>query len=164
MRTVPDVIFSRGEFAFLKEPVASELSTYAYGTTHAISAANYEDEAASSTWVQVHGKNVFAERFDWPGVASTGSDRLVEVLDANVTTQSQAEDRADAELRRAVIEAMAGEITVSVNCGQEMYDVIEVTDTISGLSTAKRRVVGIDLHYTTGKRPAYDHRIRLGNP
>ena len=70
----------------------------------------------------------------------------------------------DAELRRAVIEAMAGEITVSVNCGQEMYDVIEVTDTISGLSTAKRRVVGIDLHYTTGKRPAYDHRIRLGNP
>jgi len=142
--------------------VASELSTYAYGTTHAISAANYEDEAASSTWVQVHGKNVFAERFDWPGVASTGSDRLVEVLDANVTTQSQAEDRADAELRRAAVAATSGEITVPTNCGQELYDVIEVTDAVAGLSSA-RRVLGLELRYATG-RPAYEQRIRLGNP
>jgi hypothetical protein len=33
---VPDVIFVRGEFAFLTEPLASEATDYAYGTDHAL--------------------------------------------------------------------------------------------------------------------------------
>ncbi len=161
LRMIPDVILVRGEFAFLKEPLATEASSYAYGTAHRIHSARYEDEAAPANRVQVHGAGVFAERFDWPGVQS-GYDRLVEVLDANLTTQSQAEDRADAELRRAAIKAQTGEITVPVNCAQELYDVIEVTDPVAGLTAAKRRVLAIELRYATGVRPAYEQRMTLG--
>jgi hypothetical protein len=159
LRTVPDVVFLRGEFAFLKEPLATEASAYAYGTSHAIRTGRYGIEPATRTRVQVHGDGVFAERFDWPSV-NAGTATLVEVLDANLTTQTQAEDRADAELRRAAINAEDGEITVAVNCGQELYDVIEVTDPVAGLS--KRRVLGLDLRYSRGRRPEYDHRITLG--
>jgi hypothetical protein len=161
LRTVPDVVFVRGEFAFLKEPLASEASSYAYGAAHRIHAGAHEDEAPSASRVQVHGAGVFAERFDWPAV-QTANDRLVEVIDTNVTTQTQAEDRAEAELRRAGIEAQTGEIAVPVNCGQELYDVVEVTDAVAGLSAAKRRVLGLDLRYSTGKRPVYEQRVTLG--
>jgi len=57
---------------------------------------------------------------------------------------------------------MSGEITVPVNCGQELYDVVEATDPGAGLTAAKRRVLGISLRYSTGERPEYQQRIALG--
>jgi hypothetical protein len=59
---------------------------------------------------------------------------------------------------------MSGEIMVPVNCGQEPYDVIEVTDAASGLAAARRRVLGIALRYSTGQRPVYERRISLAAP
>lgn len=47
-------------------------------------------------------------------------------------------------------------------CGQELYDVIEVTDPVTGLNAARRRVAGLELRYATGKRPVYEQRIVLG--
>ena len=49
-----------------------------------------------------------------------------------------------------------------VNCGQELYDVVEVTDAGAGLSAARRRVAGLAMRYSTGKRPVYEQRIALG--
>ena len=106
------------------------------------------------------GKGVFGERFDWPGVESV-FDMLEQVHDANLTTVSQAEGRADALLRHEAIAGAGVEITVPVNCGQELYDVVEVTDVPGGLSAAKRRVLGIALRYSTGSSPAYEQRIAL---
>jgi hypothetical protein len=83
------------------------------------------------------------------------------VDDRNLTTVAQAESRADAVLRREALEAMSGEITVPVNCGQELYDVVEVTDTGAGLTAARRRVLGISLRYSTAERPVYEQRIAL---
>ena len=57
---------------------------------------------------------------------------------------------------------MSGEITVPVNCGQELYDVVEVTDSGAGLADARRRVLGLSLRYSTGERPSYEQRITLG--
>src|SRR5436189_47748 len=48
---------------------------------------------------------------------------------------------------------MSGEITVPVNCGQELYDVVEVTDVGAGLSTARRRVLGIAMRYSFSPSP-----------
>jgi len=89
-------------------------------------------------------------------------DRLAQVHDLNLTTVAQAQDRGDALLRKAALAATDGEITVPVNCGQELYDVIEVTDAGAGLSAARRRVLAIDLRYATGARPAYQQRLGLG--
>jgi len=48
-----------------------------------------------------------------------------------------------------------------VNCGQELYDVIEVTDAVAGLSAAKRRVLGLALRYSAAAG-TYEQRLRLG--
>jgi hypothetical protein len=158
---VPDVIVVRGEFAYLTEPLATEAADYIYGTGHRVVSGRYAGEAAEATRAQVYGKGVFAERFDWPAVALV-HDRLAQVLDANLTTVAQAEARADAVLRRAAMGAVDGEILVPVNCGQELYDVVEVTDAGAGISAAKRRVLGIALRCSAGARPAYEQRVRLG--
>ncbi len=158
---LPDVIFARGEFAYLTEPLASEGADYAYGTEHALLSGRYVDGSVDANRAQVYGKNVYGERFDWTGVQSV-YDRLDQVLDANLTTVAQTESRADAVLRRAAIGSAGGEITVPVNCGQELYDVVEITDAGAGLSAAKRRVLGIALRYSTGARPTYEQRLTLG--
>ncbi len=158
---LPDVIFVRGEFGYLMEPLATQAADYAYGTDHALLAGRYADRLPRANRVQVFGKGVFAERFDWPGVESV-YDLLRQAHDVNLTTAAQANDRADALLRHEAISASGGEISAPVNCGQELYDVVEVTDARAGLSAAKRRVLGIALRYSTGERPAYEQRIALG--
>jgi len=168
LATVPDVVFVRGEFAFLTEPLSSEATDYAYGTQtgaadHALHAGRYADDTPPSNRAQVFGNAVFGERFDWAGVQAV-YDRLQQVDDRNLTTVAQAETRADTVLRTAAIDGMSGEITVPVNCGQELYDVIEVTDAGAGLSAARRRVLAIAMRYSTGKRPVYEQRISLAAP
>jgi hypothetical protein len=158
---LPDVIYLRGEFAFLKEPLATEVTAYAYGTEHALLRGRYWAGAVEPNRAQVFGDGVFAERLDWPGVEAV-YDRVVQVHDLNVTSVAQAEDRGDAVLRKAALAAANGEIAVPVNCGQELYDVIEVTDGGAGLSAARRRVLGLELRYSTGPRPLYEQRLRLG--
>ena len=151
----------RGEFAFLTEPLASEATDYAYGTDHALLAGRYADDTPQANRAQVFGNAVFGERFDWPGVEAV-YDRLRQVDDRNLTTVAQAETRADAVLHAAALAGTSGEITVPVNCGQELYDVTEVTDPASGLSAARRRVLVLSLRYATGQRAAYEQRLSLG--
>ena len=158
---LPDVIFVRGEFGYLMEPLAAETSDYAYGTDHALQAGRYTDLLPGANRAQVFGNGVFAEGFDWPVVESV-YDLLRQVHDANLTTAAQANDRASAVLRHEAIGASGGEIAVPVNCGQELYDVVEVTDARAGLLAAKRRVLGLSLRYATGERPEYEQRITLG--
>jgi len=163
LATVPDVIFVRGEFAFLTEPLVSEATDYAYGLDHALLAGRYADDTPRANRAQVFGNAVFGERFDWPGIQAA-YDRLRQVDDRNLTTVAQAETRAGAVLRAAALAGTSGEITVPVNCGQELYDVIEVTDPAAGLAAARRRVLGIAMRYSTGERPVYEQRIALASP
>ena len=160
LEMLPDVVFLRGEFAFLTEPLASEAADYSYGADHRILAGQYAEDGAPANRVQVFGKAVFAERFDWAGVGAA-NDRLEQVLDTNLTTVAQAEARGDALLRHAAMEAADGEIVGPAHCGLELYDVVEVTDALAGLSAAKRRVMGLALRYSAS-RGVYEQRMRLG--
>jgi hypothetical protein len=157
---LPDVVYFRGEFGFLKEPLATEAAAYAYGTDHALLRGRYRAGAAAANRAQVFGSGVFVERLDWPSLEGV-YDRLEQVLDANLTTVTQAEERGDAVLRKASLGALDGEVTAPVNCGQELYDVIAVTDAVAGLSAAKRRVLGMELRYSAATG-AYETRLRLG--
>jgi hypothetical protein len=157
---LPDVVRVRGELAFLTELQAADPTGYSYGDDHAIIAGRYADEQTAPNRAQVYGDGVFGERFDWPAVAETG-DRLAQTLDTNVSTAAEAEARAGALLRRAALSSLGGEITIRPNCGQELYDVIEVTDAAAGLAAAKRRVLGIELRYSAS-RGLYEHRLALG--
>ena len=111
--------------------------------------------------VQVFGKAHLGEAFDWEEVGEV-FERLLQVHDLNMDTTQKALDRARSEMRRQAHDALGGEIVVPVNCGQELYDVIEVNDASSGLSTARRRVMGLELRYSRLDRPEYVHVLTLG--
>jgi hypothetical protein len=60
------------------------------------------------------------------------------------------------------MQAADDEVLVPVNCGQELYDVVEVTDLRAGLSAARQRVLAMSLRYVRGRpTPAYEMRVRL---
>ena len=59
------------------------------------------------------------------------------------------------------VEAVNGAILIPVNCGQQLYDVVDITDSRAGLETAKRRVIGLTLVYRP-RRGEYQQRLLLG--
>ena len=59
------------------------------------------------------------------------------------------------------MESGGGNIRVPINCGQQLYDVIDITDSWAGLSAEKKRVLGLVLVYNPG-RGEYEQRLSLG--
>ena len=66
-----------------------------------------------------------------------------------------------AYLREAEIESANGAIRIPANCGQQLYDVIDITDSRAGLDGEKKRVLGLTLVYNP-RRGEYDERLLLG--
>jgi hypothetical protein len=157
---LPDVVVVSGEFAFLFEPVPADSVDYAYGTDHGIYRGRYADGGREVNRLQVFGDGRVVEEYDW-GDVDDQLDRLRQVFDLNLDTTAKADDRADAELRQEVLERARGELVSAVNCGQEVYDVVSVTDDALELSAEKFRVSGLDLRYSRERRPAYEQRLLL---
>ena len=162
LEMVPDVLFFCGGCGYIRNPQASDASSYSYGTGHALLEGLYISSAQQPNRVQVYGLGMMAESFAWLEIADV-YDRLSQVHDLNLGTLSQVQARAEGELRKAQIAASRGEIAVPLNCGQELYDVIEITDIRAGLNQAKRRVLGLTWRYVPAKG-LYEQRLRLGLP
>ena len=103
---------------------------------------------------------IIVDSFSW-GQIDRLDDRLDMVEDRNLDTVARAEDRGDAYLREAEIGSAGGTMLVPVNCGQQLYDVIDITDSRAGLSAAKRRVVSLALAYRP-RRGEYEETLGLG--
>ncbi len=160
---VPDVLFFRDGKAFIKHLQPSDPLDYSYGTSHPVLEGRYLSRAAPFNRVQTYGSGVTGEAFGWTQVGEL-TDRLLQVHDLNLDTQQKAQERADALVQEALRESTSGEVVVPTNCGQELYDIIEVTDSRAGLAAARRRVLGMTLRYATGRGPRYTHTIKLGAP
>lgn len=159
---VPDVVRVVGESASGIDPVADQGADYAYGTDHTILEARYRTGDVELNRVQVFGQGIMLDAFDWPSINEI-YDRLHQEQDLNLTSYDQAQGRASALLRKAAISSLADELLVPVNCGQELYDVVTVTDPAMGLVAAPRRVVGMSLRYSRRSAdPRYKMRLRLG--
>jgi len=159
---VPDVLFFRGQHAYLKNPQASDAADYTYGTDHAILSSRYATVRPPTNRAQVFGDGPFVERFDWPEIEDA-YDRVHQAHDLNLDTVALAQDRANAELRHLAMASQGGSLVVPTNCGQELYDVVAITDAPAGLAAAKRRVLGLSLRYVRGgSTPAYEQRLTLG--
>ncbi|MGA2285001.1 MAG: hypothetical protein ABSG55_01860 [Dehalococcoidia bacterium] len=162
LRMVPDVVCMTGETALILNPLAGDTATYAYGTDHAILSGRYGVPDRAANRVEVFGRGVVVDAFDWPSVDAM-YDRLLQVQDLNLTTTADAQSRADTLLRQAAMASRAEEIVVPPNCGQELYDVVTVTDGRAGLDAAPRRVTGLSLRYGRDTaKPTYEMRLRLG--
>ena len=163
---IPDALFLEGNKAYVVNPLSSDSSTYSYGEEHQILDGRYVQGAWELNRVQVEGYDtgsdeiIVVDSYAW-GEIDRLYDRLGQLEDGNVDTVAKAQERGEAYLRRAEIEADSGTILVPVNCGQQLYDVIDITDARAGLSSAKRRVLGLTLVYSP-HRGEYRQRLWLG--
>jgi hypothetical protein len=158
----PNVLFFRGNWAYVKNPQADDDSDYAFGADHPILRGRYATLRPPANRAQVFGDGPFVEGFDWPEIEDA-YDRVRQTHDLNLDTVALAQERAAAELRRLAMASQGGSLVAPPDCGQELYDVVAITDPPAGLSAAKRRVLGLSLRYVRGgQTPAYEQRLTLG--
>jgi len=163
---VPDVLFIEGNKAYIVNPQPSDSSVYSYGGAHQILEGRYKQGAWELNRVQVEGYDtggaqvIVVDSFAWDEIDRL-YDRLRQLEDSNLNTVAQAQQRGEAYLRGAEIASAGGSILVPVNCGQQLYDVIDITDSRAGLISEKRRVLGLTLVYDP-RRGEYLQRLRLG--
>jgi hypothetical protein len=162
----PDILFIEGNKAYVVNPLSSDSADYAYGSSHSVFEGRYRAEGWGLNRVQVEGydpaedETIVVDSFTWEQINRL-YDRLRQVEDKNVDTVTKAEQRGEAYLRGAEIESVNGSILVPVNCGQQLYDVVDITDSRAELEAAKRRVIGLTLAYSP-RRGEYQQRLLLG--
>ena len=163
---VPDVLFVEGNKAYIVNPLSSDSSAYSYGVSHSILEGRYRRGPWVPNRVQVEGYDpvesepVVVDSFAWSEIDKL-YDRLQQLEDRNIDTVAKAEQRGEAYLREAEVESASGAIQIPVNCGQQLYDVIDITDSRAGLNAEKRRVLGLILVYNP-RRGEYEQRLSLG--
>jgi len=164
---VPDVLFVEGGKACLVNPQSADSSVYSYGTDHAIYEGRYRRRSLPYNRIEVEGydtandKPLVVNVFAWDEIDRLG-DRLRRVRDRNLDSVAKAEARGGACLREAEIASGGGAIRVPVNCGQQLYDIIDITDSRAGLDAGKKRVLGLTLAFDTG-RARYEQWLTLGS-
>jgi hypothetical protein len=136
--------------------------------SHRILAATFGDNL-TITHTQVSGDtqdeppvHVREAAFDWDNLLR-GIDNLSMQYDPNLEEPDQAEKRADALLRHEAQKSLGGQIIVPTNCGQELYDVVTVTDTRVGLADKNFRVLAIQTDYDR-RQGKYEQRLTIGAP
>jgi len=163
---VPDQLVFRGQEAFTKNPLASESSCYSYGTDHVILSGKYTD-AVTVSRARAIGRDaddnrILEEALDWDFL-HLAIDILEQDYDPNLQTAARAQERADALLREASLRAQRGNLVVPTNCGQELLDVVEVTDERCGISEENYRILAIQTDYDR-RQGIYTQRLALCAP
>ncbi len=163
MAYVPDVLLTASSGGFvLRTPSSTDKVSYTYGSGHGVREGRYYDPVPRHSRAIVFGSGHTSDLSDWSDFPAL-FDRPVHIHDASLDTRKKTDARASAETRRMAIHTPRGSITAPVNAGQELYDVIEVTDPAVGLTSAKYRVLGLETRYAVGARGSrYDQTIRLG--
>jgi len=163
---VPDVLLIEGNKAYIINPLDTDSSLYSYGSDHPIFEGRYRKGAWTINRVQVEGYDpvgeeaIVVDSFVWDEIDRL-YDRLRQLEDNNIDTVAKAQTRGEAHLRESEIKSTGGMIRIPVNCGQQLYDVIDITDSRTGLSAEKKRVLGLVLTYNPC-RGEYEARLSLG--
>ncbi len=159
-----DVIYVRGAAARSFNPSSADAADYTYGgSNHPVTGGRYTTNALSANRFQVQGTAVYADSFEQTQTNQLYA-RYRPFTDVNASTVAKATAIAAALSNKEAFHAYGGELAISgVNCGQELYDMIAVTDSRVGLSAAKRRVFSIELAYEPWKG-RYQMSIGLAGP
>lgn len=163
---VPDLLFMEGIKAYLVYPQTADSAAYVYGQAHQILQGKYTLNAWQVNQLRVEGSNpvggapVVTDTFSWEQM-DFFNDRMQQITDRNIATAAAGTALAGARLRKAEIDSIGGHIRVPANCGQQLFDVIEINDPRAGLTGIKRRVIGIALSYRP-ERSEYEQTIWLG--
>jgi hypothetical protein len=168
---VTDGLVPREALCFAKDLLANEAPGYEYKNQpgfHPILQGTYPDNL-TTTHTQVSGDteatppvHVRAAAFDWPLLA-LGIDNLAMQYDPNLEEADQAQKRADALLRTQQTQQTPATLIIPTNVGQELYDVVKVTDTRVGLVDKNFRVLAIQTDYSR-RNTRYEQTLTLGAP
>ena len=168
---VTDRLVPRESLCFVKNLLSSESSSYDYSNQpgyHPIFEAAFADQL-TITHAQVSGDTedeppvrVREAAFDWT-LLGAGIDNLTMQYDPNLEEADQAAKRATALLRSRQLLAAQAIVLVPTNVGQELYDVVTVTDPRSGIDQEKYRVLAIQTDYDR-RKALYDQTLTLGAP
>jgi hypothetical protein len=162
----PDIVFFEGDTAFLVNPLSSDDSVYSYGQDHVLTEGRYRSLSWNRNRITVEGydtttgERILKDSFAW-GQIYGQLTRTARLIDRNISTVEEAEERGETYLRHTEREAQGGMISIPVNCGQQLYDVIDITDERAGLSGEKKRVVGLTLTYNS-RKGEYRQDLALG--
>ncbi|MGB6873341.1 MAG: hypothetical protein WBE46_04275 [Dehalococcoidia bacterium] len=170
---VPDKLVVRGQEAFTKNPLADEEYCYSYSTnptnptnSHPILSGKYTDAVTVSRARAIgrdSGDNrILEEALDWD-LLQLAVDILEQDYDPNLQTTTRAQERADALLRTQQTQRTPATIVIPTNVGQELLDVVEVTDERCGISEEKYRVQAIQADYDR-RQGIYTQRLALYTP
>jgi hypothetical protein len=164
---VDDIVFQRGDTFYLKQPQAADAVDYTYDSAFGNAHIVYRGEYGLSKWdrnrAQVWGTNLMVERYDFDQIEAVYDD-LSRVEKPIYPDTTRAAERALIELRKGEMwTGSGGWCQVPTNCGQEIFDVIKITDRPAGVYNSKRRVLGI---YTTYNKLnwQYIQKLNLGMP
>ena len=157
---VPDVLFIEGGTAYLKNPPADEAAVYSYGLEHQIINCRTAAASLDINHLRLAGAGgTIVEAFDWPSLSS--GERYCTQFEGGFNSTASLHNLAAALLREYSMSSATCEITVPPNLGQQLHDVVEITDEGAGLTAARFRVtgIGLDYHPSQGK---YDMKLKLG--
>jgi hypothetical protein len=163
---VPDLLFIEGVKAYLVYPQSSDASEYSYGQTHVILQGRYHANSWHINQVHIEGfddinkQPIIVDSFSWEQMEHF-YDRTIQIEDRNIASVSDGQARGEAYLRKAEIESFKNTLLIPVNCGQQIYDVIDITDKQAGLISETRRVREIALIYLPEKGQ-YMQNLLLG--
>jgi len=163
---VPDVLALEGPVAYVLSPQPDDSVSYLYGAGHLLLEGKHRNCPWEINRVQVtgcvpgSGAEIIAESYDWEQI-EMAQEKMRQVNDTNLDTEAAAAARGTAILRKASVFTVRGEIVVPANCGQQLYDVIAVTDAAAGMDAVPRRIIGMQLNYRPRKRE-YTQKLSLG--
>jgi hypothetical protein len=156
---VDRVRMTQNQTAVMREPLAGDASSYAYGVAHGITELRVTTLPAPVVEAHAFGAAAFGEAISFTAAAQFGGTKE-QMRDTNSATGATAAATATARLRRRAMDLDGGHLITPPNCGTELYDVIDVTDPLLNLSGAKRRVSAIAWRYLP-LRGVYEHRLEL---
>jgi hypothetical protein len=134
---------------------------------HVILDGRYIIESPDKNRIYIIGRDQYGNQVYGTAVDSTELGLVGERLDFRqepaISTDSQAENMAGAVLSKMRLTGKRGVILIPPNCGQELFDVVQITDAGANREAVRFRVAGIRFEYDP-VRTVYQHILILAAP
>ena len=153
-------------FDYLYGPLAGTHTFRAFARTQSLLAANRV--LAVDTLPDISGTTHSWPDNDTAGIANDTEDQAVFGLvtlifeDPSISSNAEATTAATSRLEHIKVEAVGGVLLAPMNCGQEMYDYVQIDDDRLGLtggSKSSQRVSGIIRRFSPGE---YTIELKFG--
>lgn len=151
----------------IEQPVSIGNLTLLKYVWHVILDGRYNTESPDKNRIYIIGRDQYGNPVYGTAVESTELGLVGERLDFQqelaIPTESQAASMASALLSKMRLTGKRGVILIPPNCGQELFDVVQISDSGANQQAVSFRVVGIRFEYNT-RVSLYRQQLILMSP